>query len=1353
MAGEELVGKIDRVEGDGKVLIVRSTGEQIIAKAGDVLFSGDTVATSSNSRAVVSVGNGTVAVGAAESATFDDVLFDRIANLIINSSLDNPVNVGSKPSISVIRAFNETFPDGGTVTANESSQTETVVNLEDEFDSTSAGGNQANGRFVTDNIVNAIQRGGDEKIPDAGSLTDTGSSEKEEKLPDNGVPTNSDDSDTETPDDQLVPADATTAIVNEALVGGVVTENVAVYAGADTGSVTEDVDTDGVTAGVQLVSTGTLTISDVDTGDTPAITATTGADFKATGSTNGTALGGLAIDVSGNWTYTLDNTLAAAQALDASDTVTEIYTIKADDGTSHDITITINGAEDVSVYAGADTGSVTEDVDTDGVTAGVQLVSTGTLTISDVDTGDTPAITATTGADFKATGSTNGTALGGLAIDVSGNWTYTLDNTLAAAQALDASDTVTEIYTIKADDGTSHDITITINGAEDVSVYAGADTGSVTEDVDTDGVTAGVQLVSTGTLTISDVDTGDTPAITATTGADFKATGSTNGTALGGLAIDVSGNWTYTLDNSLAAVQALDASDTVTEIYTIKADDGTSHDITITINGAEDVSATPPVIEDNGGLVPESTGLLLRFFDNTVALDGIAANTEVQTEAQAATTVTRLTAGIGDRLIGEIGSAPTIASDSIGLGEGDANAITGLVYLTANSEYRIEGYRDDTLHVELGGQVVVSTEGNSYGSFSTGIPVTVHAGIISQSIFTAPANGYYTIEIYAANQSANGIINLALSENGISKPLSVNNYSLFAGPEDLINAGAQFGEFESNTGPNVAASNRNGTSVSSTTLGTKTDGGYFPVDPSVDVVSAGVTNSISLSSLTVSAQGTDTILSVVLSSIPVGAIISDGTVPNTYTSGSLTDTVDITSWTQSGLSIDLSGVSPPYSAGDTVTFDVEATSSSTTGAEATQTGDFTIGVLPSTYATDSGNGIEVENELVGTINDGNDDVVYGSGSADTLVAGSQFGVVIHGRAGNDTITGGDDNTSNSAENGNNTIFGGSGNDVIIGGSGEDIIFGGLGSDTLRGGFTGITDTDTDRFVWQSGDTSIGETDTILDFQVGSTGTGDGIKPNDILDFSALLSGELLNSNIDNYIYLSDSGSNTTLTFDLDGDGHISGYNDFTVELTDVTGVTLSQMITDKNIHTDSILQEANVYRGTVAPEIIIGTSADEIFYSNGDNTVGGSQDNVYGFGGKDTFVFDSNTAFVADAAADGTSSARLRDFTFGDTGSNSNADVLNIADFLDGTGLTATTALPYLHVVDNYYGTTLLFIDKEGGFDGADRLALDTTLGGNGADMFLRFAGADAFSTATGETDNTIAQLNALIASGNLVLD
>ncbi|HDM8051251.1 TPA: VCBS domain-containing protein, partial [Vibrio fluvialis] len=117
-------------------------------------------------------------------------------------------------------------------------------------------------------------------------------------------------------------------------------------------------------------------------------------------------------------------------------------------------------------------------------------------------------------------------------------------------------------------------ITITINGAADDSdITIDTDAGdsaadSVTEDSADDLV--GNNLVTTGSLTVTDAD-GDGAFNTTPT---FTSSTVEGGAQLGTLTIDAEGNWTYTVDNTNATVQGLNADETIVETYTVATADG-----------------------------------------------------------------------------------------------------------------------------------------------------------------------------------------------------------------------------------------------------------------------------------------------------------------------------------------------------------------------------------------------------------------------------------------------------------------------------------------------------------------------------------------------------------------------------------------------------------------------------------------------------------------------------------------------------------------------------------------------------------------------------------------------------------
>ena len=77
--------------------------------------------------------------------------------------------------------------------------------------------------------------------------------------------------------------------------------------------------------------------------------------------------------------------------------------------------------------------------------------------------------------------------------------------------------------------------------------------------------------------------------------------------------------------------------------------------------------------------------------------------------------------------------------------------------------------------------------------------------------------------------------------------------------------------------------------------------------------------------------------------------------------------------------------------------------------------------------------------------------VYANAGDDTLDAsGSTERVTAYGRAGDDTISGGENRDNLRGDAGNDTISGGAENDAIYGGDGNDVLSGDDGNDTLRG---------------------------------------------------------------------------------------------------------------------------------------------------------------------------------------------------------------------------------------------------------------------------------------------------------------
>ena len=201
-----------------------------------------------------------------------------------------------------------------------------------------------------------------------------------------------------------------------------------------------------------------MATTDADSADSPVFTAQTG--------TAGT-YGAFDVTTGGDWTYTLDNSVA--QSLGGGETATETFVVTATtaDGESvtQVVTVTVTGDEDAPVITGTSSGAVAEDG---------TLTSTGSLAASDADAADSPVFAPQVG--------TAG-SYGSFDLTAGGDWTYSLDN--SAAQSLAGGETATESFSVTATtadgESTTQTVTITVTGDEDAPVITGTSSGAVTE--------------------------------------------------------------------------------------------------------------------------------------------------------------------------------------------------------------------------------------------------------------------------------------------------------------------------------------------------------------------------------------------------------------------------------------------------------------------------------------------------------------------------------------------------------------------------------------------------------------------------------------------------------------------------------------------------------------------------------------------------------------------------------------------------------------------------------------------------------------------------------------------------------
>ena len=292
--------------------------------------------------------------------------------------------------------------------------------------------------------------------------------------------------------------------------------------------------------------------------------------------------------------------------------------------------------------------------------------------------------------------------------------------------------------------------------------------------------------------------------------------------------------------------------------------------------------------------LPVGTGLALDRFDNVATLDpASAADADLLESTLAALTPD------ASSVVTDLGSGNT-AGTAVDVPLDAAFRLTGLIYLESGHSYTLSGYRDDTFHVEIGGQVLLSEGHNTWGSYTA-------------AAFTPSEAGYYTIEAYVYNGDGVGDVSVLVStDGGTPQPLSA--HATFTDVAAVAAAGGQLSDFVGGA-----------------------DGGYYPVrrnegleDTPIQLqgINAALTDNDGSETLTLS-----------IGSLPEGSVLTDGS--NSFVASSGATTADVTGWDVEGLQI-----TAPSGFTGSFTLDVSATSTeSSTGQGATTTLPLVVTVL------------------------------------------------------------------------------------------------------------------------------------------------------------------------------------------------------------------------------------------------------------------------------------------------------------------------------------------------------------------------------------------------------------------------
>ena len=407
------------------------------------------------------------------------------------------------------------------------------------------------------------------------------------------------------------------------------------------------------------------------------------------------------------WTYTLDNSRAVTNRLnvvqDPEETAKETIGIRASNGATANIVITINGSDDPVVIGGTLAGTVTEDAtDMKGVV--VDTVQ-GEIIISD---DDRSTLREETFRGRYGTLRTWGASPPG--------WEYTLDNDRPRTNALLDGERVSDDFAITVvtpNKGvTRGSVNITVVGSDDRAAISGTFTGEVTEDDPAKSSATGRVILT------NDADASPLPTVTE----------ETTSSKYGRFTVDPNGEWRYDLDNSLDAVQALGFGTTKLDTFEIGFSDPdiAPVPVVITVKGAREVivgGQLRGVVIEVGGM---ATGAATRTDGGTFTAQtdtlGSYGTFAIQSDGEWRYTLDDDEAAIDALKRGERGERVTDEFDIREPGAGSKEIVIGKVVITITGFLISEPL--STISGNLTGEV---TEDDPAASSATGKVVSVTA--------------------------------------------------------------------------------------------------------------------------------------------------------------------------------------------------------------------------------------------------------------------------------------------------------------------------------------------------------------------------------------------------------------------------------------------------------------------------------------------------------------------------------------------------------------------------------------------------------------------------------------------------
>lgn len=270
---------------------------------------------------------------------------------------------------------------------------------------------------------------------------------------------------------------------------------------------------------------------------------------------------------------------------------------------------------------------------------------------------------------------------GGFSVSANGlSWSYAVTDqvNLDDLNALGAGESVFDTATFVAANGSQREVTVIINGVDDIAtVEIAFDTPNQTED---DG-----QI--TGSVTLNDPDTIDTPTLAGATG---------TGT-FGNITVDQDGSFTYVITD--ASLQSRTVGDDAQEVITVTGDDGRSYDIVINIE-----SVAEGIVRNFSDDANNPDTIFTSFGDDII--NALAGDDFINAGAGNDT----VDGGAGNDTIVDV-----LGDDDVtgGIGDDDILLISGdnIVDAGVGNDKIVTGFGFDTIDAGDGNDVIAADEG------------------------------------------------------------------------------------------------------------------------------------------------------------------------------------------------------------------------------------------------------------------------------------------------------------------------------------------------------------------------------------------------------------------------------------------------------------------------------------------------------------------------------------------------------------------------------------------------------------------------------------------------------------------